>query len=227
MIHDMSEDHSRAISYLRTHYSALARSHGDSPQAVQYSDHGSHWARLRILCDIGVSETASIADIGCGTAELLRYLKTERRYTGDYLGVDICDDQLAIARAKFPEAKFEMRNVLTHGLDSRVDFVVINGVFNNKLPGVDGFSFAKDVLRALMPHVRKGIAFNAMSTYVDYRDDGLCYIDPSLAFAFCKENLSNLVTLRHDYSVRPEGVPFEYAVYVYRDAAPCRRNTYP
>lgn len=105
-----------------------------------------------------------------------------------------------------------------------VDFVIINGVFNNKVPGNDGFGYMCDILCRLMPIVRKGIAFNAMSTYVDFLDEELVYFDPGRVFNFCKENLSNLVSLRHDYQVKPDVLPYEFCTYVYKDELKYRRN---
>jgi hypothetical protein len=40
-------------------------------------------------------------------------------------------------------------------------------------------------------------------------------------FAFCKQELSPRVTLRHDYHVKDGVIPFEFTTYVYRsDLAP-------
>lgn len=220
----MTTDHTKELDHLCSHYSALANKHGDSPQSAQYADQESHWARFHILADIGIASDSIVADFGCGTAELLRFLRAEHGYEGDYLGIDIAEAQLALARAKFPDARFENRDVLRDGLGEEVDVIIINGVFNNKVPNSDGFAYMTDLLQALMPFARRGIAFNAMSSYVDYFDENLCYFDPAKVFAFCKENLSNLVTLRHDYQVRPGVLPFEFAVYVYRDSLDCRKN---
>lgn len=220
----MAKDHSVTIARLSEHYSKLARLHGDTPQAVQYSDHESHWRRFHVLADIGITPDAKVVDFGCGTAEFLRYLRTERDYAGEYVGIDISEEQLVLARRKFPDARFIRRDVLGEGIGEDADFMVINGVFNNKVPGTDGFVYMCDILSALMPQVSKGIAFNAMSTYVDFFDDGLSYFDPGKVFSFCKEQLSNRVTLRHDYQVRPGKLPFEFCVYVYKDGLECRRN---
>lgn len=65
---------------------------------------------------------------------------------------------------------------------------------------------------------QKGIAFNMMSSYVDYFDEALFYESPGQVFDFLKSNISPYITIRNDYLVKPEvKVPFEFAVYVYRD----------
>jgi hypothetical protein len=63
---------------------------------------------------------------------------------------------------------------------------------------------------------QKGIAFNAMSTYVDFQVDDLYYSNPLAVFDFCKKNLSRKVTLKHDYILREGSIPFEYVIYVYK-----------
>ncbi|HWV54436.1 class I SAM-dependent methyltransferase [Pseudorhodoplanes sp.] len=206
--------HRAEIDYLRAHYTKLAHEHADSPKAVQYSDKASHWARFAILADIGLDPMASVLDFGCGTAELLSFLRERAGFKGKYVGVDISDQQLAIARSKFPDCRFENRDVLSAGVGEVVDYIFINGVFNNRVPGADGFAYLTDILTALRPAARKGIAFNAISTYVDFFDDGLVYLDPGRVFEFCKQNLSGLVTLRHDYLLKPSAPPFEFTVYV-------------
>ena len=48
-------------------------------------------------------------------------------------------------------------------------------------------------------HVRRGLAFNLLTTYVDWRKDDLYYADPGRYFDFCRRELSRYVTLVHDY----------------------------
>jgi hypothetical protein len=62
----------------------------------------------------------------------------------------------------------------------------------------------------------KGVAFNAMSTYVDFQADDLYYSDPLEIFDYCKRNLTRKVVLRHDYLVKENSIPFEYAIYLYK-----------
>ena len=97
--------------------------------------------------------------------------------------------------------------------------MLVSGVFNNLIS--DNRGFFEAISRRLMAQADVGYAFNMISRYVDYFDDGLYYEDPSQAFRFCKEELSPLVTLRHDYTVRPGSIPFEFTIYVHRsDVAP-------
>lgn len=220
-----ARDHEEQLEYLRMHYTELARRHGDSPKAVQYSDQESHWNRFRVLADIGIKSVAKVVDLGCGTGEFLRFMRAERDFAGEYVGIDISDEQLSIARSKFSDARFVKRNVLRDGLGTDADVVVINGVFNNRIPDTDGFEYMKDILRSTMPSVKYGISFNAMSSFVDYFDEGLCYYDPGEVFSFCKKELSHLVSLRHDYYVKLGVIPFEFSIYVFANRVEASRKS--
>ena len=93
--------------------------------------------------------------------------------------------------------------------------MLASGVFNNA--GADNWGMMTTLLGELFKLCRKGLAFNCLSTYVDYQDEGLFYVEPERVFAFCKQTLSPSVTLRHDYRVKPGVIPFEFTVYVTRD----------
>jgi len=58
---------------------------------------------------------------------------------------------------------------------------------------------------------------NPNSNYVDYQDDKLYYSNPVKIFDFCKTTLSGRVVLRHEYQTKPNLIPFEYTIYVYKD----------
>lgn len=199
----------------REHYARLAQLHGPSAKGVQYPDEASQWARYQILAEIGVQKNSSVGDFGCGAGELLGFLQHQNEFEGQYYGVDIVEEHLEAAASRFPGATFENRDIFKHGFGHEVDFIFVAGVFNNKFPHADGDAYMREILLRLMPSARKGLAFNSLSSYVDYKDENLHYTDPGEVFRFCKENLSNLVTLRHDYQLKPGILGYEYTVYVF------------
>jgi hypothetical protein len=97
-----------------------------------------------------------------------------------------------------------------------MDYVMLSGVFNNKMDDNQGFMHS--TLERMFNAAEKGISFNAMSSYVDYKDEELYYVDPMDIFAFCKTKLGGHPVLRHDYVVSKDGYPFEFAMYVYKQA---------
>jgi hypothetical protein len=51
---------------------------------------------------------------------------------------------------------------------------------------------------------------------VDYFDDGLFYEYPEMVFKFAKTHLSQRVSIRNEYQLKPGVLPFEFTTYIYR-----------
>lgn len=197
---------------------------GDGPQSTEQRDVASQEQRMRMLAGVGDFREAKVLDFGCGTGHLLTLLKREFGFVGEYVGYDISAGMVSCAQGKHPEARFEVRNVLSEGVGEEFDFVFITGTFNNQTG--NNRDWMQECLKKLFGRTRKAIAFNNLSTYVDFFDDGLFYEDPETVFRFCKEQLSPRVTLRHDYCTKEGIVPFEFTTYVYQtDIAPRLRRS--
>ena len=208
-----------ALHCLAEHYSGLLDEHGDTPPGVQWRDRETQERRMEILAEVGDLRTAKILDFGCGTGHLLDFLRRRARFSGEYVGDELSTDMIALATRKFPDARFETRDVLASGFAEDFDYVLISGVFHIRVE--DSWDLLTETLRRLFTRTRRAIAFNAMSTYVDHFDRDQFYVSPTRIFQFCKEQLSPCVTIRHDYLLRPDTVPYEFTVYVHAaDVAP-------
>lgn len=197
------------------HYRGLLDAHGDDARAVQYSDAASQQARFARLASVGRPLT-SVLDVGCGLAHLCDYLRAHG-WTGRYVGVDIVPafvDRAGARLADDPLAEVHLVDAAAQDLPGGCDYALLSGVFNNVMD--DNAGFMQRTLRAMWAAAGRGIAFNAMSTHVDYRDPGLYYSDPATVLAFCKADLCGHPVLFHDYVVRPGGFPFEYALHVHK-----------
>lgn len=195
---------------IKKHYRKLLIEHGDSAESAQYSNRATQEKRLQILTDIAPLQNKKILDFGCGTGHLATYL-AEQGTEIEYFGVDIVEDFFEFGRSKHPKHQF---GLLKDFKDEKFDFAFVSGVFNNKME--DNRTFYQSTLIDLFSRVKQGIAFNMMSTYVDYQDDGLFYEEPEKAFSFIKNKLTPRVSLRHDYQVKAGVIPFEFAIYAYK-----------
>ena len=209
----MNQDFNRDIEALSNHYSELVKRHGDAPESAQYADRETQERRMEVLSEIGVARDSKVLDFGCGTGQLLSFLQRSLGFEGEYVGYDISPKAIELARSTHPAGRFEVRNILEQPAEEKFDYVLVSGVFNNRIS--DNRTFFEAISRRLMEQAEVGYAFNMLSRFVDYFDDGLYYEDPLHAFRFCKEQLSPLVTLRHDYAVRPGSIPFEFSIYVH------------
>lgn len=206
------KDLDQNISELSNHYSKRFEKYGDSPKSVQWSDSTSQERRFEILTEVSESISGKVLDFGCGIGDLYEFLR-KKNISCEYYGVDLSHEMIEFAQKKYPKGNFEVLDIFKQDVGDTFDYIFISGVFNNLIS--NNKLFMETILRKLFNHVKGAIAFNSLSTYVDYRDDGLFYSDPMEVFRFCKENLSPCVTLRHDYLIKKGVIPFEYSVYVY------------
>lgn len=198
---------------LETHYRNLLLKHGDSAESAQYSSRFSQEKRFEILVQIADLNGASILDFGCGSGHLATYLDSKKvKFT--YTGVDVVEEFFDVAHKKSPNgSRF---GTLEEFEQEKFDYIFVSGVFNNKRK--NNRKFYQESLRKLFSMCSKGIAFNMMSTYVDYQDTSLFYESPERVFQFVKKELTPFVQLRHDYEVKLGVIPFEFAIYAYKMA---------
>ena len=69
-----------------------------------------------------------------------------------------------------------------------------------------------DTLWAPANHVRRGVAFNLLTTYVDWRKEAVYYADPARFFDFCRREPFRYVTLAHDHPL------YEWTMLVHKEA---------
>jgi SAM-dependent methyltransferase len=197
---------------IQEHYEILVRDHGDSHLAAQYSSRESQMRRFASLGRVGDVAGRSVLDFGCGTAALWQYFESRGTIPALYCGVDIVQELLDFAKQNCPAGRFVTPDDLG---DARFDFVFVSGVFNNRRAG--NRKFWQSTVADLFARTDVGLAFNLMSTYVDYRDDSLFYERPERALAFVKKHLTPYVTLHHDYLAKEGSVPFEMTMFAYRE----------
>ena len=202
---------------LIAHYRTLLARHGAVPEALQYSDAASQAARFGVLSAVA-DPLGSVLDVGCGLAHLCHYLRAAG-FEGRYHGVDMVPEFVELAARALGDDRHasvalgEASGTLPTGFD----YALLSGVFNNRME--DNRGFMEGTLRRMFDAAERGIAFNAMSTHVDYRDPELYYVDPMEVFGFCKTELGGHPVLRHDYVLREDGFPFEFVMYVYKSPA--------
>ena len=203
-------------SEIKEHYKKLFLQHGINPKSVQWSDSVTQTNRFKILSEIDVN-LDSVIDVGCGLGDFFTYLKKEKKFSGSYLGLDYLQEFVQACKDQFgseSNAAFQLFDLTRDNVPSAYDYIFLSGVFNNKIEQNEQFMYQS--IKKMFEAALKGVSFNALSTYVDYEDDGLYYSDPLAVFDFCKKNITRKVTLRHDYLVKEGSIPFEYTIYLYK-----------
>jgi SAM-dependent methyltransferase len=172
-----------------------------------------HRVMLEIV-DSARGAPAELLDLGCGTSQFYEYIVRQRREDEiRYSGLDLSPTLLERARAKFPDISYYDVDLM-QGADRlpSFDYVVINGIFTFKdgLSQEEMLAFWQAFIKRAFAHARRGMAFNAMSTEVEWERDDLFHLPFDVMGSFVAEHLSRDFVIRHDYGL------YEYTTYVYR-----------
>jgi hypothetical protein len=143
--------------------------------------------------------------LGCGYGLLHDYLTENALIDSvEYTGVDLVAPILREAQARWPDHRFDQRDVREHPYgDEAFDYCIVCGIFMVK-PGNsygDAVAFAESTLKAVWPCVKIGLAFNCMSKHVDWERDDLFHWPLDDIMRFCKREMSRHVSFRLDYGL--------------------------
>jgi SAM-dependent methyltransferase len=161
------------------------------------------------------SEPVSILDLGCGVGLLVDYLKAQNMlHLFEYWGIDLSEEMVATARRRHPTQRFEAADILQKGLPEKcTDYVIMNGLLTEKvtLKQKEMEMFARSMVKVAFDACRYGVAFNVMSTHVDWTRSDLFHWPLDRAAAFLVKRCSRWLVIRMDYGL------YEYTVYVHRE----------
>lgn len=211
---DAPQERQRLWAETRTYYERSLAAHGDSPQGVNWSSAESQALRFAVLAGIGDLNGCRVHDVGCGLGHFADYLE-DAGITCSYVGSDISPVmvQAAAERPRGADRRFEAGNILLGGEPwMAADYLINSGIFTVRgaTDEAKWRAFVFDMAARMFDLAEIGIAFNLMTSCVDYRDDHLFYCPPSEMLDFCLANLSRHVVIRHDYPL------YEFTTYVYK-----------
>ncbi len=129
---------------------------------------------------------ASCIDVGCGTGDFSSFWKEQGG--GRYLGVDIYEPSLAIAKNKYPNEEFSLIDLLSGDLSERFDFGFASGTFNVYLPTLDNYDFLFAMIKKMQVLTKTGIAFNFLTDSVPNKIDGLFFYSTERVRLLCQES---------------------------------------
>ena len=192
--------------------------YGDSFRGVGYTKSPQEAAeRYALMLELVRQHDApaTILDLGCGLGHLLDFIESHSRYRHiHYVGLDISAKYLRAAQARHPQHEFLLMDVLDADEGLPVfDYVLLNGVFNYRGPieRSEMMRYWEQLTMTAYRHCRRGMAFNVMSTLVDWERDDLFHLPFDVMAGFVAKHLSRHFVIRHDYQA------YEYITYVYRE----------
>jgi SAM-dependent methyltransferase len=208
-------------SYLRivAHYEEALARHGDSHRGVDWPNLADAEIRYRVMLDLLSADATrrearlELLDFGCGAGHFLEFLRREDVTGIADRGIDLSDRFIALCHEKFAGVPFSCVDVLAPETSlPECDYVIANGVFTEKcdLSFEEMTAFFEAVVRRLWTATRRGMAFNLMSTNVEWEREDLFHMPLDVVTAFLTRHITRHLVIRMDYALH------EYTVYAYR-----------
>jgi SAM-dependent methyltransferase len=217
--YDLNDNLRRQAAY----YEGLLDQHGVRAEALDWNSRSSQELRYRIFQDAfnyTDKRSVEILDVGCGFGDFWGYLKKQRlaeKFKIKYQGIDVSAKLIGVARQKYPEVSFEVKNILADNLGKKFDLVFCSGAFNIRFMEENlHLQYIKDLLLKMFELSKIGVIANFLSAsavYLTARED----LNSGRYYYFRAEEIINLCRflssryiLRHDYH------PGDFTVYLFR-----------
>jgi len=210
------EDFGKLVRQTASYYTQKIRRKGDGAEGMDWRDRESQYLRFeRLLAHLELASEASLLDVGCGSGELLAYCH-QRGWQPRYLGIDVSEDMVAACNRRFGEGTAVTTTLreLAHGCQT-YDFVLASGTFNvrQSTPEEAWRRFFHQSVAEMFGAARYSVAFNIMSSWVDYRYDHLFYADVEEMARLARRCGTRSFIIDHGYPL------FEMTVTLHNDEA--------
>lgn len=180
--------------------------YGNDWRALGWQSRRTQFRRFAVLAEVAPLVDQRVLDVGCGLGDLYRYFQT-KEVAVDYTGYDLLPDMIKRARKRFPQARFEVRDVLQGLGKERFDYILSSGAFNVNFG--DNLHAVQQVLRTMLAYSVHGVAINFIKRTAGASSDPIFhYYDPQEMLAFCR-TLCPHVRLREGY------LPNDFTLYLY------------
>jgi SAM-dependent methyltransferase len=151
----------------------------------------------------GAQAPLSVLDYGCGTGDLLRWLRTQG-VSCSYTGFDLSDRMVREASTAHSATDCATFTSAEHRL-SPADFVFASGIFNLRFgsPDEEWHEYVVRTVDRLRRLSARGFAFNLLSSHSDpeRKHPHLHYADPSWWLDHCLHRFSTRSAVLHDYDL--------------------------
>lgn len=203
----------------REHHERVFAEHGATARGVDWASDEDVVLRYEKMVALFKEDFAkggrpvTVLDVGCGYGGLLDFSKTQGMAI-QYTGIDVVQAMIEHAARQHPAATFIHGDIFEHKFDGKFDYVVCSGILTQKLGAGRRamLRFAQKLVRRMYALCNAGVAFNMMSTNVNYMAPNLFYVSPVEMLAFCLDEVTSRVRLDHAYRLF-----YEFTLYLYRE----------
>ena len=193
---------------IKDFFNKLVEKHGYSPKSLAYSGEKSQKIKFNIVTEVGIEDNCSVLDVGCGFGDYFNYLKQKGIKNVKYCGIDISNKIVDFAKEKNSLANVIQGNVLDLSDDEKYDYVISLG-FNCVKTGTNWETLTQ-VLDKMWKLSKKGIAYNAVSTFSETSPRKIYFVSPAKVIDYIMTNLTYKVVFRHDY------MPHDFTIFAYK-----------
>jgi|TARA_B000000460_G_scaffold38462_1_gene23625 2-polyprenyl-3-methyl-5-hydroxy-6-metoxy-1,4-benzoquinol methylase len=193
---------------IKDFFNKLVEKHGYSPKSLAYSGEKSQKIKFNIVTEVGIEDNCSVLDVGCGFGDYFNYLKQQGIKNVKYCGIDISNKIVDFAKEKNSLANVIQGNVLDLSDDEKYDYVISLG-FNCVKTGTNWETLTQ-VLDKMWKLSKKGIAYNAVSTFSETSPRKIYFVSPAKVIDYIMTNLTYKVVFRHDY------MPHDFTIFAYK-----------
>jgi SAM-dependent methyltransferase len=181
--------------------------YGESPKSLHWVDYPSQARRFKPLVEDLDLEAKSILDAGCGLGDLLPYIYA-RANRFDYLGMDINEGFIEVAKKRYGGHKFKVGDPFARRLLHSFDVVISSGVMNQNVP--NWYEERQKMIRGLWANAKEVVAFNMAGSFNPLPADSLiAYADPKDFLDYCL-TFTDKVDLKTDY------LPYDFTIIMYK-----------
>tara|TARA_X000000950_G_scaffold235328_1_gene285719 strand:+ start:7909 stop:8589 length:681 start_codon:yes stop_codon:yes gene_type:complete len=206
-------------------YKDLYENHKGTPMAVSSESLNHKKLRFKKICGVFEDQkNISVHDVGMGIGDLGDYIKLNFETNNiEYSGSEILPEYVVEARKKHPKSKFFLRDIAECPSTESYDYVVLSGVFHQmrSTPIKDWERFAEMILKNSYAMCSKAIAFNMVSPFVDFYQQGIYYSKIEKLIHFINTELSRFFVITHNYAL------YEFTIYVYKEGYVQSQNNEP
>ena len=186
----------------------LVEKYGYSIKSLDYHSKTGQKTRFDIITQVGINDDCSLLDVGCGFGDYFNYLKQRGIKNVKYNGIDLSDKIVDLAKENNPLANVVQCNVLDLSDDEKFDYVISLG-FNWVKTG-ENWDTLTSVLDKMWKLCKKGIAYNAVSTFAEKQDEVIYFVSPIKVIDYIMNNLTYKIVFKHDY------MPHDFTVFAYK-----------
>tara|TARA_B110000483_G_C18039094_1_gene481850 strand:+ start:284 stop:928 length:645 start_codon:yes stop_codon:yes gene_type:complete len=199
-------DFSKTKEEIINRYDNRFKEHGIDPLSLNWQDFKSQNKRFENILDFININNKKIIDIGCGFADLLKYIQEKKINFKEYAGTDINPNFINQCKKLYPERNFFTNNLFNEDLPKdNYDIALMVGMLSYKFKSFDNNHFIKEVINKAFSSVKETLIFDMQSSIInpDYPTaDHIHYQNPGEILNFAL-SLTPYVTIKHDYMPNP------------------------